>query len=379
MTRRVAQMIRTQYKRRTTITVSRDGNFTIGGSPAIEVGLDAGSIISHNELFIKQLKLIKRKCIERKQLQVDFALYKEVMAELALIGGSVYQTLGDTFGLAWEQQSAHSHPMQLTITTRQFPLLWECLFQGAWNSADVDDFWGLRHQILRRPVGLYGSRDILEQPNDLLFCHYAGLKKANHELEAIQTRLGNQHCSVVVYDQEPYEVALGEPNQLFDKLSRPQGWDMCHFAVHGKLSTGQNPLKAYLEFTRDTKKFLVYLYELNAASSRKFAAHKSPIVFLNACKTASNLDALLEGVSFPRAFIHWGASAVIATACDIPDSFAEAFASKFYDYLTDRQNGDLISISDCLNRTRRYFIEEYQNPLGLAYLLYANNDVSVRW
>jgi hypothetical protein len=73
--------------------------------------------------------------------------------------------------------------------------------------------------------------------------------------------------------------------------------------------------------------------------------------------------------------------AVIATLCSVPDHFAHAFAVKFYEFLfsSSREPGSdhFRYLAEALLATRRFFMEQYNNPLGLAYVLYARKGVHI--
>ena len=364
--------------RRVAINLNRNGDCTIGCSPAFETEMDAGTLLSHNKLFVNVLDTVRSYCTSQKSLDIANIKYRDVMRNLADLGLSAYQALGAHFQWSWQEHVGIDASVHLAVVTSRFPLLWECLYQGAYGSSSPDGFWGLRHNVVRGTIGATTHSDLhLHDLSDLLFCHHDRLPSAKKELEGIQSFL-DQRLTITVFDD-----VKGAPNiegpDLFIQRLHDFPWDICHLAAHSKLSPSSNSMESYLEMTQANNPFKVYLYQLNAASARGFAKHKPPIVFLNACKTASNLEILLEGMSFPRAFVKWGASAVIATACEIPDFFAEAFAGKFYEFLVDSPAGKPVALSDCLSRTRRYFIEEHQNPLGLAYLLYAYGDVFIDW
>jgi hypothetical protein len=122
----------------------------------------------------------------------------------------------------------------------------------------------------------------------------------------------------------------------------------------------------------------------------KKTSHDDPgsLVFLNACGTAQTLTTY-ESPSFPVKWIKdQRALAVIATLCPVPDYFAHAFALKFYEILfateetTSANTTASISanqyIATALLETRRYFMEKYNNPLGLAYIIYAIKDAHIQ-
>jgi hypothetical protein len=70
--------------------------------------------------------------------------------------------------------------------------------------------------------------------------------------------------------------------------------------------------------------------------------------------------------------------------------YAQTFAlshevNKFYDTLLEgisSSRGSVPSrnsyLAEALLATKRYFMEEYNNPLGLAYVLYANNEARIK-
>jgi hypothetical protein len=107
-----------------------------------------------------------------------------------------------------------------------------------------------------------------------------------------------------------------------------------------------------------------------------------PLVFLNACGTGQQGPSA-EPPGFPKSWISENAAvAVVATLCPVPDLFAHAFARKFYHNLfksLDDPNAPVREryLSEALLETRRYFMEECGNPLGLAYVLYAVKDACI--
>jgi hypothetical protein len=114
---------------------------------------------------------------------------------------------------------------------------------------------------------------------------------------------------------------------------------------------------------------------------RRSMREPGPMVFLNACGSGQQ-NATGEPPGFPGRWIDYGALAVIATLCPVPDDFAHAFAVRFYQALFrpgDDAGGRSRCAAEALLETRRHFMEEpYNNPLGLAYVLYARKGLRVR-
>ena len=76
--------------------------------------------------------------------------------------------------------------------------------------------------------------------------------------------------------------------------------------------------------------------------------------------------------AFPQVWIDsQGALALVATLCPVPDYFAHTFAKKFYEFLFDFSTPRHQYVAEALLATRLHFMQKYNNPLGLAYVLYA--------
>jgi hypothetical protein len=106
-----------------------------------------------------------------------------------------------------------------------------------------------------------------------------------------------------------------------------------------------------------------------------------PLVFLNACGTAQP-SASGDPPAFPETWLRFGATAVIATLCPVPDRFAHAFAVQFYEFLSQGIENPTASrhcyLAEALLATRRHFMQPpYNNPLGLAYVLYARHGAHI--
>jgi hypothetical protein len=95
----------------------------------------------------------------------------------------------------------------------------------------------------------------------------------------------------------------------------------------------------------------------------EFFNTRRPIVFLNMCQSADLLPSMSSGLV--RVFLDHNASAVVGTESPMTALFANAFAKLVLDDLF--AGGD---IGSALWKSRRYFLKDMQNPLGLAYTLY---------
>jgi CHAT domain len=97
-----------------------------------------------------------------------------------------------------------------------------------------------------------------------------------------------------------------------------------------------------------------------------------PLVFMNACGSARLLAT--ASTSFPSLFLDNGNRGFIGTEVEMPDYVAAAFSKAFYErfLLWGRPLGN--SVLDA----RNYLLQEYCNPLGIAYTTYADPETYIR-
>lgn len=96
-----------------------------------------------------------------------------------------------------------------------------------------------------------------------------------------------------------------------------------------------------------------------------------PLVFMNACGSAE-LDPR-EASSFPAFFLNGGYRGFIGTETNVPDTFAAQMSQAFYSKLLGGQ-----SVGDALQSAKWAMVLRYNNPLGILYTLYADQDLTVQ-
>jgi hypothetical protein len=155
-------------------------------------------------------------------------------------------------------------------------------------------------------------------------------------------------------------------------------WDLLHFACHCQPCPDTEFLsRLEMRVAGEAVALDVAQLALELRRSPKRAHEPGPLVFLNACGTGQQSSAH-EPPGFPRLWIRdRGAVAVVATLCPVPDHFAHAFALAFYERLLNASASLARPLAEVLLDTRRYFLEHYNNPLGLAYVLYAMQGARV--
>jgi CHAT domain-containing protein len=255
------------------------------------------------------------------------------------------------------------------------------LYEGRAFQLDWQRFWGFRYPLGRTfweyeaPDRVHLREGIFSAIHDQLDNSREEIRRLAQHLAATSQRLGNI-LSLQLLDQAiPLESLCAERilEYLHDDEFR---YGLVHFACHCEQPQGFNATEAYLSFTAHGKQMEMSLEQLLTWQDQRFL--NRPFVFLNACESAGT-QRLLQTLSFPAGLLGFGAVGVIATACIIPDNFASAFADEFYRQLLNNPGaGRLSNIGEALLKTRLHFLREFNNPLGLAYGLYAVSDQKLR-
>ncbi len=313
-----------------------------------------------------------------------------------------------------------------TQANSQPPILWEMMYEGDSSSnPQWQNFWGFKVPIAHW-IPTNRAKEIRLQK--MFSAIHESLKFAGKETDLLFQNLAPKlsHTTLLKLCRERFNNDLLQKNQnsekpdLADNYCQDKRWLYNHF------NSGFNGNDKKREYEADQRKeelfksifkesktvydllhfachcegkkteFLSQLImqvggetiRLDVASIKDLKRKDSwdgnepgPLVFLNACGTF-NQNNSHEPPGFPSSWINsQGALAVIGTICPVPDYFAYAFARKFYEVLFKAiANQEIVRecyLSEALLTTRRYFMETYNNPLGLAYVLYAVDGAHV--
>jgi hypothetical protein len=310
--------------------------------------------------------------IERNEIGAES--YDDALDRLARRGNATFKTL---FPDAADQRyliEALASPdgANLEIGTDSFFLPWELLYDS-YDPATVDfkSFWGFRHRIVRslteprdQPAALLADG---ERPRVILFAN-PGLQSVVEEEVPFLARL-DQEKRIELHDGQG-EALLArdgisdrERRGRFFEYSRSQPGDLTHFACHAL--GAESSFESYLELSDDFRlhieDMLVENYQLAGA----------PLVLLNACGTGVRDP--LKTCDFVRRFLASGGRGVVATECDVPDLFASTFIQRLYDRLLQGE-----PVASALFESRRSFLAENGNPLGLMYSAYLPFEMRLR-
>ena len=308
----------------------------------------------------------------------------DFLKQLAKVGARVYKNCihakGETNLASVGQQNANHLSIDVLDLNSGRSVLWEMLYCGnPFITIDPNRFWGFRYRLGRSYQGNFPHSNFALGKGALTAIHEE-LKHSREEIRQLAERLrrfAEEHrlgsldlCDLSEHLGEEVDVVA-----LLDLLTHERfNHGLIHFACHcdHPKDTGSQA-EARLRVTVDGKALHILLDDLLSARGH-YTFKNRPFVFLNACQSAT-ANLLYHRWGFPTGILGLGAGGVIATACAVPDQFAGAFADTFYKHLLSKPSPEArIYIGEALLETRRYFLERYNNPLGLAYGLYATAD-----
>jgi hypothetical protein len=346
--------------------------------------VEEGDVADFNRRFFDILDTLRRD-VQVNGLALSQEKCDKYLDKLRLIGRAAFSKVIGSEAASFiadfeaRQREQFNRETTLTVTTpASFPLLWELLYAGpVKGKADPLQFWGFRFPVGRLYWDIGGQDDIAIQSGVFSAIHGA-LKHSPVEVEHLAQQL-LQLCASLGIELSLERLDHWSPDdaititQLIEWFQSDEfRYGIVHFACHCDNPEAAGASESYLRFTARQQNLELSLAELMARREAGFA--NEPLVFINACDSAT-LGHLLQTLSFPSEFLGFGAGGVIATACIMPDNFAAAFSAQFYKRLLDQQKleRDWVDVGEALYDTRLYFLENFKNPLGLGYNLYASS------
>ena len=365
----------------------------------LDIFADIESVVNNQ---VSELKSTKNPDF-KQAVRLDKDYCQARLRELAARGLEVYR---DFFNkkeardllnsrLAFDSDASMRPAPTFVSTLTPFP--WEVLYQGDDEERpEAEMFWGCRYAVGRilneRDVAQY----VMEQgghSNTLMCLHHKLIGAYTTEWEAIQRAIkSTDQASVRLLG--PTDLIRRDGKGLLDHLDRA-GYNILHFACHGRQCDAVHDeleisllLQSDLEHIGDPDfEPPTITLQTRTFTMQEGAFSPPPLVFLNACQSAGGADRLRNRYNLPLKFLGRGAAAIVATACAVPDVFAAEFARVFYGYFlhgieSQVQSGAVEGVAvekpkrrvtvlgEALRLSRCYFLEKYNNPLGLAYGLY---------
>jgi hypothetical protein len=303
----------------------------------------------------------------------------------------------------------------LTFFTRGAPVVWEMMYEGSQvEPPDWRRFWGFRTPVTHWMIGGAPTSREIRVGRRVFSATSEDLAAAGVEVSDLVGRLeqhgpGLSHGSLA---RALRERVVRESSAPAGGTDLPWDWLRRHLEAMPPVERQRWKRRALVEIFRDAgANYGVIHFACHCAGGHdsrlaesllmnvggepvtldvvlmatdlrhlRPAGEPGPLVFLNACGTNQpGSSAGPHGLA--GSWIDLGAVAVITTLCPIPDHFAQSFAAKFYEFLFragDQPDAERSrDPAEALLATRRYFMQEYNNPLGLAYSLYARKGARV--
>jgi len=261
---------------------------------------------------------------------------------------------------------SYSTNTTIEITTEDFFLPWELLYlESPEKTVSIDNFLGARYIISRiidmldTPfIGPYITQAIprlgLLTNNELEFVRSREIPffdRLNRERRITLLKLGILNPDNHQEGMMRFEVFLTNP------------LDIAHFACHA-VGDKKHDLSSMIL----SENFEIKLIDLRSLDTLQMS--DNPIVMLNACGTG-NINSKYASF-FAKEFLKYGARAVIATDCEVPDFLAAEFSEKFYSEFLDGT-----PIGEALFNTRRYFLDRSNELAVLIYSMYGEPMIKI--
>jgi CHAT domain len=271
---------------------------------------------------------------------------------------------------------SYRSPMQFAPTIYSNSLIypWEVLYEGDdYKNPTVDMFWGFHYPVSRALTNKPTERKYLLSL-EILFCLHQTLSFVHQqEQPAIEKLIIKNKGKFYLLQVSKKIQKLQDGEELLKHFYQNQ-YNILHFACHCRpCHQYEDEVDALIISLQEDNNHQQIELEVKNFSRVNGGFQCQPLIFINACQSAGGVDDLRKTFNLPNMFIKYGAAAVIATACPMPDVFAAAFAKVFYEFFI----GKKMLIGKALCETRRYFLEKYNNPLGLAYGLYSPHDYQI--
>jgi CHAT domain len=246
----------------------------------------------------------------------------------------------------WERQH---RIRQLTIMSDRDAVPWELLYPR-------DRRREAGFLVEQFPV----TRDLFERPRLVraLRLHPARFVRSNDALSSADAEIATLTTLLGV---PPSPDSIVSEFSSLRRLMQRGGFGLLHFACHSSFSPGSNGSSIDL----GNRPFTVT--NLESARADMALRPATPLIFLNACRTASS-HATYNGLdSWAQAFMQAGAGAFIGSLWAVTDEAAQQFAAEFYRHF---QAGR--PLGEAMAAARNAAAREAGDPSWLAYTVYGD-------
>jgi hypothetical protein len=293
------------------------------------------------------------------------------------------------------ERSANGKNLRVLIYTNAIYLPWQLLH--AEGKPDADEFWGNKYILGVIPAdpkrGCGPLPGLMRRPekDEVLYAHYwqeVSRPRADGKSENVPTKVSlmGERLGTVLGEAFPNGVNVVNRKDTFktrlkgDRKHLQVLWTFIHGhsgQVAGEVKTpdGTRPINLQeiagqrLDFSQAE---FIAAHEIDMETIQKEEDPRffvdQPFVFLNGCETGTEGTRGTTESSLPGVFISRGARGVVATEAPVWDDFGYNFGETFLQKLTAGN----MDAGQAMLATRREYLREYNNPLGLLYSYYGN-------
>jgi hypothetical protein len=366
---------------------------------AAETYASLKTLVEQNEGLRKALPAIP--ALEpRVQSVFDAPSRQKAIDALYDLGADMYDTLfysGEAaltpILRAIESYGDEKPNLRILVYTSSTYLPWQLLHAKTpdGTAPDGGGFWGNKFLLGVLPVdeerGCGPLPDAMPAAatDSTLYAHYWQPAEAGSDAEDTVSRLGalfgRQMSSAlgdkveVVRTKEDFTASLKRAHRQLLVI-----WSFTHGhsgdvigSVAGQPALTPTVTGQRLDFSRTSSLRAMELKRLTSDSSGNYFFSARPFVFLNGCETGTQGTRGTNDLSLPGIFLLRGARGVVATEAPVWDAFAFNFALIFLEKLKAGAPA-----SQAMLETRRQFLSEGNNPLGLLYSYYGNGGVRLQ-
>lgn len=285
------------------------------------------------------------------------------------------------------------------INAPDLPLPWGVLYDGEWPEHEKqvrpEGFWGYRfqiHRVVRSTLSQAGWKEsgldrgqalqlqacICEQPfpSDPLL----NQALSKHQTKLFQDYLNAPQSLDPITTKDSFKAFVtGKQNAAGRGGGRfNRNCNVLYFFCHGHAAQTISPAYTYTDALRDIQAGLTLDQTITVKEMRRLSKTppwaEQPLVILNAC--ASTLgDVAYQSPLLSQFAGFWQACGVVGTDVPVPAVFAAHFSERVFEKLFGVEK---LPLGRAFNQVTRECIDEYRNPFGLIYAIYAPLQLRVR-
>jgi hypothetical protein len=272
------------------------------------------------------------------------------------LGTSLWRSIPPPIAAQFLEQRERNRISAFTVLSNSDAVPWELMYPLA--DGHDESFLVQQVPVLRRVDGQSRARH-LRLTRAAFIVPPRSPTNAQLEVAKVRARLGTQ-VSMGKKDIDEYV-------QLNELMNAPPS--LLHFSCHNLYSeeTGSRINLRDGPFRPNDLDRAVLLRTFEAAS---------PLVFLNACRTAGEVKGLTRPMSWARQFMAAGAGVFVGSLWDVRSPAAADFADSFYDGLITKR----LRLGDAALQARRAAATATRDgdPTWLAYTVYGSPAARIR-